>query len=460
MPADPLHRKLLQRTDALLGEFTEALTEYARVPTISAHGAAFEEGAAATQKVLERAGAQVRRYTADGGPPVVVGEVESDPARPWVILYNHYDVQPVDPVDEWTSEPFSPQVRDGRIYARGVSDTKGNTVAQALAVRALREEAGHLPVNVRFLVEGEEESGSPHLEALTREHPELFRGAGATIEATARSPDGRPVVALGSKGVASFELEVRTARVDQHSSLAVLVPNAAWRLVAALRTLRRDDGKVLIDGFLDGVDAPDPEMLRYLRRNSFDPARYQDEYGVTSLLVKGSRFVRLRRAYYSPTCTINGLVSGYTGPGSKTVNPAVARAKLDLRLLPGQTAAVARDRLVAHLKARGFEDVQVRASDGFPPASTPVSSPFAQATLRAAKKAYGAPPNVVPWSLGSSTTAYFTRAGTPALEPPGVGNSGSRAHAPNENVRLEDVPPSMLALATLLLGVGTPPAPA
>jgi acetylornithine deacetylase/succinyl-diaminopimelate desuccinylase-like protein len=461
MTRDDTRARLFDRLESERDEFVRTLSDYARVPTISAEHRDFAEGAEATRHVLEGAGARTRTMTADGGPPVVIGEVETEPSGPWIILYNHYDVQPVDPIEEWTSDPFDPVVRDERLYARGVSDTKGNTVAQAIAVRALRETVGSLPLNVRFFVEGEEESGSPHLGRLAQDHPELFRGLGATIEATGRSPDGRPVVALGSKGVLGVGLSVRTASVDQHSSLATSIPNAAWRLLGALAWIRAPNGRVRIPGFGRDAAAPEPEMLRYLRRNSFDPEVYREEYGAKQVYGGRTRFQRLKRAYYSPTCTIDGIVSGYTGLGHKTVNPATARATLDFRLLPGQQPKAVLEGLREHLAAGGFGDVELTAHDGFEPAFTPVRERFAQETLASARDAYGADPNVVPWSLGSSTTAYFRRMGTPALAPPGVGYFGSRPHAPNENIRLADAANAMKSFAGLLMrlaAVGEPPA--
>src|SRR5207244_12264082 len=158
------------------------------------HGAKFQEGAQATKKVLEAIGADVRLVPEEGGPPVVIGEVEEDPTLPWVILYNHYDVQPVDPLDEWTSDPFDPVIREGKLDARGAADTKGNTVAQALAVQAIRDVAGRLPVNVRFFVDGEEAIGCRHLLLFAAYLPDLFRVLGASSEAAAASVAGKPSV--------------------------------------------------------------------------------------------------------------------------------------------------------------------------------------------------------------------------------------------------------------------------
>lgn len=456
MAASPERHKIYSVLDGRFEAFVRLLSEYARVATISAHGTNFDEGAEATREILETSGARVRLLGSGDGPANVIGEIEEDAALPWLILYNHYDVQPVDPLDEWTSGPFEPVVRDGRLYARGVADTKGNTVAQALAVQAVREVLGRLPVNVRFFIDGEEESGSPHLQTFFEAHPDLFRGLGATIEASGHSIAGKPTMTLGSKGVLGVELEVRTARVDSHSGGATILPNAAWRLLAALRTLRAGNGKVLIDGFLDGVPPPDPVMLRYLRRNSFDPQAMQEAYGATHLLGGRTKYRILKRAVYGTTCTINGIWSGYTGPGSKTVNPSVARAKLDLRLIPGQRPDDIYDKLVRHLRTRGFEDVTVVKDPAvFEPASSSIDSPIARSTLRATREVYGVDPDVFPWSFGSSTTWYFTRAGTAAIHPPGVGYTGSLAHAPNEHIRLEDARRAMKCGAALVMSLGS-----
>jgi acetylornithine deacetylase/succinyl-diaminopimelate desuccinylase-like protein len=446
-------KKVYSVVEARFQDFVTLLSDYVRVPTISAHGTKFQEGAEATRQVLEASGAHVRLVPEEGGPPVVVGEVAEDPSLPWVILYNHYDVQPVDPLDEWTSDPFDPVVRDGKLYGRGASDTKGNTVAQALAVQSIREALGRLPVNVRFFVDGEEESGSPHLLPFADAHPDLFRGLGATIEAAAHTRDGKPSLSLGSKGILSVELEVRTSDVDQHSSLATVIPNAAWRLIAALRTLRSEKGKILIDGFLDGVPPPDPVMLRYLRRNTSDPLSYKEVYGAREIFGGNTRFSRLKQAAYGTTCTIDGIWSGYTGPGHKTVNPAVARAKLDFRLLPGQRPDAIFEKLVTHLRAKGFPDVKVEKHSVFEPAASAISERLPQAILASTREVYGTEPNVFPWSYGSSTTWYFTRMGTPAPHPPGVGYQGSRAHAPNEQIRLEDARRAMKVAAGMLMAL-------
>ncbi len=442
--------KVFAYVDKRFDDFVADLTEYARVATISAQNKAFEEGAAATVRLLGRHGVAARRLPVPGGPDLVVGNVVEDPGQPTLALYNHYDVQPVDPLDEWKSDPFRPEVREGVLYGRGVADTKGNTASQGLALAAIRETVGTLPVNLRFVVEGEEEMGSPHLLPFADAHPEVFRADGATIEGCDHDERGTPLFSMGSKGILSVELTVRTAAVDQHSSLATVIPNAAWRLIHALNALRDAEGRVLIKGFYDGAQKPTKEERAYLAKNTWDPRDWEATYG-TKLLVKGSRSERLMEHVYRSTCTIDGIWSGYTGEGHKTVNPAVAHAKVDFRLIPGQRPEPVYRKLTAHLRAKGFRDVEVEKHSVFEPGATSVTSGLSRAIIAATKDVYGRPPNILPWMSGSSTTWYFTRVGTPAVGGPGVGWTGERIHAPNENIRLADARNAIKATAAMIL---------
>ncbi len=450
MPAGP-RAQVYERLDARFGEFVESLVEFARVPTISALRQASREGAAAARAVLDRFGVPARLLDVPGGPPLVLGEVTVDPRLPTLILYNHYDVQPVDPLGEWRRDPFDPAVADGDLYARGVADTKGNVVAQALAQAAIREVTGTLPVNLRFMVEGEEEVGSPHLPAFARTHPGLFRGAGATIEASGHTPAGVPELYMGSKGILYVELRVRTAAVDQHSSLASVLPNPAWRLLAALRAIRDERGRVRVPGFYDGIARPTAGGLAQLRANPFDPATYRKSYGVREVFGGRTRLGRLKAYVYNPTCNIDGLYSGFTGEGSKTINPAYAVAKLDFRLLPGQRPRRILASLRAHLRRRGFGDVEVIEHSVFEPGASPIGSRLGRAAVAACREVYGRAPAVYPWVGGSSSTWFYTSRGTPACLPVGVGYSGSRIHAPNEHIRLADARRAVKAFAALMM---------
>ncbi len=435
--------------DAHFDDFVEDLSTYCAVPTVSAEQEGFAEGAEATQSLLERYGTSARRWAVPDGPDLVVGETGDE--GPLLLLYNHYDVQPVDPLDEWDSDPFDPVVRGGKLFARGASDTKGNVVAQALAQRAIREVVGELPLRLRFMVEGEEEVSSPHLPPFWEAHPELFQGDGATIEGSGHTWDGSPVMQLGSKGILYVELSVATARIDQHSSLASAIPNPAWRLIAALNALRDEEGRIRIPGFYEGAHQPTEEELAYLERNRYDPLAFKETYGAVDVLGGETRLSRLKQMVYGNTCNIDGFYSGYIGDGLKTINPAYAKAKLDFRLLPGQRPKKILEALKAHLRAEGFGDVKVTDHGSFEPAATPLVSSLGQALLAGFRQAYGTDPNIFPWSMGSSSTWYYTSRGTPAGAAPGVGYAGSQVHAPNEHIRLEDARRSIKAVAATMM---------
>ncbi len=453
---DEERRRVFEYIDSRFEVFLEDLREYCRVPTISALGQGFREGADATRRLLEKYSVKTRELAVPSGPPFVVGEVDGG-GGPRLLLYNHYDVQPVDPLGEWRSDPFDPVIRGGKLFARGVADTKGNVLSQALAQNAIREVTGSLPLRLRFMVEGEEELGSPHFPAFWEGHKELFEGDGATIEGSGHAVDGTPTIQLGSKGILYVELSVRTAKVDQHSSLAASLPNPGWRLISALRAIRSERGRILIPAFYEGLPRPTGEEASYLRKNRFDPLDFKEAYGVAEVFGGKSRLSRLKRLIYGNTCNIDGFYTGYIGEGSKTVNPAYAKVKLDFRLLPGQRPGEVLESLRKHLRDKGFDDINVEHLGSFEPAATPLSSRIGQALLAANREVYGKEPNIFPWSMGSSSTWYYTSVGTPSAAGPGVGYTGSKVHAPNEHIRLEDAKRAIKATAAMMLAFARKP---
>ncbi len=416
------------------------LDAYCRIPSISAHGQALGPCADHVVGLLEGIGCQVRRLPTAGGPDVVLGELPSPGAERTLLLYNHYDVQPVDPLELWKSEPFKPEVRDGSFYARGSGDTKGNLVAQLMAVRALREVLGRIPVNLKFLLEGEEEIGSPHFSRWVEGHRDDVRAEGATFEGGQTTEAGKPQIEFGCKGNLGVDLIVRTASIDTHSMYAPIIPNAAWRLHQALATLRDPRGHIKIPGFYDGIRKPTALELKYLKKASFDAESIKRMFGTAALMGGKSNYEVLKHLIYSPTCNINGIYSGYSGPGGKTVNPHEAIAKLDFRLLPGQRSEDILQKLKDYLGAQGFGDVEVRTWGGsMEPASTPLDSRLAQILIQTAPLVYGQEPDVWPWSAGSMPVRIFTEdLGIPVASGPGVGYDGSGYHAPNEHIRLDD----------------------
>src|SRR2546428_925473 len=272
----------------------------------------------------------------DGGPPTIVGETGQG-ART-LLVYNHYDVQPPDPLDEWETPPFEPTERDGYLFGRGVSDNKGNLMARLQAIEAYRATIGELPLRVRVLYEGEEESGSAHLAAFVERFEDQIKADGCIWEAGYKDAAGRPTISCGLKGIAYVELRVRGASKDAHSSLATIVPNPAWRLVWALATLKNERDEITIDGFMDRVRPPTPLELQALETLPFDEPGMLRIHGIKRF-VRGLSGVELKKKhFFEPTCTICGIVSGYTGAGSKTVLPAGASAEIHFRLRPRPTS--------------------------------------------------------------------------------------------------------------------------
>jgi len=418
-------------------EYIDELKTLIRQPTVSAQGIGIPETARIVlDRAKKRGGIAAEALTVDGGPPTIVGETGRGDRT--LLVYNHYDVQPPDPLDEWETPPFEPTERDGFLYGRGVSDNKGNLMARLQAIDAYRATMGELPLRIRVLYEGEEESGSAHLAAFVARHGERLRADGCIWEAGYKDAAGRPTISCGLKGIAYVELRVRGANKDAHSSLATIVPNPAWRLVWALATLKNDADQITIDGFMDAVRPPTAADRALLEGLPFDEEGMLRIHGITRF-VRGLRGYELKKKHFlEPTCTICGIVSGYTGAGSKTVLPAVASAKIDFRLVPDLTPEKVTLLLRAHLDRRGFEDVEVVPGHGEPPSRWPTDSVTARAAVDACRSAYGSEPVVYPLLAGSGPLSTVCGAlGIPAAGF-GSGNAASANHAPNENIAIAD----------------------
>jgi acetylornithine deacetylase/succinyl-diaminopimelate desuccinylase-like protein len=427
------------------------LVRYCSQPSVAAQGWGMEEMAAIVERSLRGLEAQTQ-IVPTRGYPVVVGRLDGE-AQARLMIYNHYDVQPPEPYDEWTSPPFEPQVRDGAIYARGAADNKGNVVARIWAVRAWLETHGTLPCGVTFLIEGEEEVGSPHLGDVPVEHPDLVRADACLWEAGYRDDDGALPLYAGLKGMLYVELHARGVAYDLHSANATLAPSAAWRLVGALQSLRDGEGRVRIPGFYDDVVPPTDRERELMRRFALDPDALRERWQVERLLgPDGDPAALTERSLFTPTCNIAGLWGGYSGPGTKTVLPAVAGAKIDFRLVPDQNPEKILASLRAHLGAEGYGDVEVVELSGTSrPAQSAVETPLMVAMEESARLVYGIEPRVLPRMAATGPMEQLCqRHGLPAVGGAGVGHAGSRTHAPNENIRVEDFVLGIKHVAALL----------
>jgi acetylornithine deacetylase/succinyl-diaminopimelate desuccinylase-like protein len=427
------------RIDQQLDHWIEQLARLCAQPSISAQRLGIDECAALVATMLEEQG-----YTAEvlptGGSPIVYGDSgPADQART-LLFYNHYDVQPPEPLDLWNSPPFTLTRVGDELFARGVSDDKGQLITRMAAAAAVRDVLGELPCRVKYFVEGEEEVGSPNIPPAIDAHKERFAADGCIWEFGSVDYTGRPTQTLGMRGLAYFELSVDTASLDCHSGLGgSIIANAAWRLVWALSTIKGVDERIRIPGFYDSVRPATTRDLEYLAALPDESAAFKEFYGVSGFLKGMSGGTELRRAaVFEPTATINGLNSGYQGPGAKTVLPARASAKLDFRLVPDQTPEEIGPLLRAHLDAEGFADVEVRYLAGVKPARTDPDHPFVQLSIRAAEDVYGKLPIVEPLIGGSGPLHPFIHVlGLPVVTS-GCGHPQSRVHAPNENIRIPD----------------------
>jgi len=418
-------------------EYIDELKVLIRQPTVSAQGIGIPETARIVlDRTKKRGGIAAEALTVDGGPPTIVGETGRGERT--LLIYNHYDVQPPDPLDEWATPPFEPTERDGFLFGRGVSDNKGNLLARLQAIEAYRATIGELPLRIRVLYEGEEESGSAHLSAFVARYGERLRADGCIWEAGYKDAAGRPTISCGLKGIAYVELRVRGANKDAHSSLATIVPNAAWRLVWALATLKNSNDEITIDGFTDAVRPPTAADRELLERLPFDEQGMLRIHGIKRFVRGLAGFELRKKHFFEPTCTICGIVSGYTGAGSKTVLPAVASAKIDFRLVPDLTPASVTGLLRAHLDRRGFEDVEVVPGHGEPPSRWPTDSVTAKAAIDACRGAYGTEPVVYPLLAGSGPMAQVCDTLGIPVAGFGSGNASSANHAPNENIAIVD----------------------
>ena len=428
------------KADAFLASNLDAsLRELGRLvaqPSISAQNLGLADCAALVADLLRARGFDAKIYPT-AGAPVVVAERKGKSDKT-LLFYNHYDVQPPEPLELWESPPFEPQIRDGKMYGRGVSDDKGHLMARLFALDALLAE-GELPCNVKFIVEGEEETASVNLAKFIHEHTDLLKADACIWEFGGVDHTDAPMQYLGLRGIQYVELTVDLLSTDVHSGLGgSIFPNAAWRLVWALNTLKGADERILVPGFYDDVKPPSARDRELMSALADVTEEYKARYGVPYFLkgIKGGDELKLEEVF-SPTCTICGLTSGYQGPGSKTVLPARASAKVDFRLIPDQNPKDILAKLRSYLDSNGFTDVKITDLGGDAPARTDPDDSFIKLVVDAAKNVYDKPMTLVPMVGGSGPNHPFVHELGLPVATAGLGYPDTRAHAPNENIRID-----------------------
>jgi acetylornithine deacetylase/succinyl-diaminopimelate desuccinylase-like protein len=422
---------LEENLDRYIREIVRICTQ----PSISSTGLGVRDCAGLVGQILQEHGIESQIYETRG-MPIVVGKASGQSDRT-LLFYNHYDVQPPEPLELWSTPPFQPHVTSDAIYARGAKDDKGEFISRLAAFDAVREVYGSLPCNVKFLLEGEEESGSPNIAEFVRSHLDLLKADGSIWEEGSVEVGDQPTLLLGVRGVLYIELKVEAMKIDAHSGYAHALPNAAWRLNQALSSMKDRNEKVLIPGFYDRVRKPSKEELQAFDSWPDIEISMQEQFGVDEFL-RGVKGNEIRQAVFEPTCNIAGIGSGYQGPGTKTVIPAKAMAKVDFRLVPDQDPEDILEKLRVHLDQNGFKDIQINVLGKMWPFTTPMDDPFVKMTAKAGYEVYGKPTLIGPMSGGSSPIyAVGGPLGIPVVNP-GIGYWDNRVHAPNEHIRIKD----------------------
>jgi acetylornithine deacetylase/succinyl-diaminopimelate desuccinylase-like protein len=416
-------------------EFLDRLIDYVRRPSISAYGEGIGEVADYIADIMTTIGLHTRVMPTTGWP-MVLGQRLNVPGAPTVLIYGHYDVQPPDPLDAWISPPFEPTIRNGRLYARGVGDNKGQHFAHLLALETLFTCQSELPCNVKVLLEGEEEIGSPQMLDFVRTHQDELAADLVIISDGPVHENGRSQLVFGARGVLSFELRARGANRDLHSgNWGGIAPNPLWTLVHLLSTMKNAQGEITIDGFYDNILPLTPLEHEALASVPTDVEAFKQALDVQYFDAPRQRDLSERVTAW-PTFTINGFHGGYSGPGSKTVLPHEAFVKCDMRLVENQTADEIFAKVEAHVR-RHAPDVTIIRQGSMDPSKTPLESPYAEPLRRAIIAAQQEEPLLVP-SLGGSLPNYvFTKTlGIPAFTIP-IANADEANHAPNENLEIE-----------------------
>lgn len=434
-----LDRYFTEQRDVHLAE----LNEFLKIPSISSlseHKADMRNAAEWLAESLKAAGLENISIDETEGHPVVYADWLHAEGQPTLLIYGHYDIQPVDPLELWDSAPFEPEVRGNKLYARGASDDKGQVFMHVKAVEALLKTNGKLPVNVKFCIEGEEEIGSPNLPAYVEENKDKLAADVIVISDTGMQGPGQPAVCYGLRGLAGVQIDVKGAKGDLHSGLyGGGVQNAIHALVELLASFRDKEGTITVDGFYDDVRPATEEERNEYRKLSFDEEALKKELGISELFGEPG-YSHLERTWTRPTLEINGVFGGFSGEGIKTVLPAEAGAKITCRLVPDQDPDDIVRKLRSHIEKNKPAGVAVTVTefDKGKPFLTPYDHPAIQAAGKSYERVYKVPTAYTRGGGSIPIVAAFDEIlGLPVVLM-GFGLSSENFHAPNEHFHLEN----------------------
>ena len=439
--------------------YVEELKGYLAIPSISAlpeHAGDVRRCAEWTADEMRRVGLQNVQLIETPGNPVVYGDWLGAPGAQTILFYGHYDVQPVDPLELWASPPFEATIREGEIYARGAADDKGQVFMHFKAVEAHMKRTGRLPVNIKFILEGEEEVGSAHLDDFVRDHKDQIAADVVLISDSPMFDRGVPSICYGLRGLVYFQINLRGTKTDLHSgSFGGAVANPAFVLAQMLAQMKDRGGRVKIAGFYDDVWPLREEEQAEFKKLPFNEKRYRKELGAPKLF--GERgYTTLERVWARPTFEVNGLLSGFTAEGAKTVIPAVAMAKVSMRLVPDQDPDKVASLFEAHVKKVTPKSVELKITrmHGGKPWMTDFDNLFVQAAGRAIERGFGQRPVFNREGGSIPVVSTFQEVlGLPSVLF-GVGLPDENAHAPNEKLDLGNFHNGIIASVFLYEEIG------
>ena len=428
----------LKHVDVNMDTLISDLQMLIRQPSVSAKNEGIEKCAKLVQKLLKKSGvkSEILRLK-KGVAPIVYGEIKSkqNPSKT-LMFYNHYDVQPAEPFDLWDDPPFSGIRKGNKIFGRGATDDKGELITRIKSVEACLKTRNDVPCNIKFVIEGEEETGSAHIEEYLKKYQKKFSCDGVIWEFGYVDAKNRPIIGLGMKGLLFVELSVRESIRDAHSSLAVLIKNPAWRLIEAINTLRDIDGKILIKDWYKEVTPFSKNDLEIIRKEPFDENIFRKEFGIKSFVGNKKGMNAKKALVGGATCNIAGFISGYVGDGAKTVLPGDALVKIDFRLVPKMDPKKQVLRLKNHLKSNRFDDVTIKVFHGEAAARTNSSNPFVSQVKDAADKSFGKSILNVSNAGTGPMYPFVDILNAPCIS---IGSTYmfSRIHSPNEFARID-----------------------
>ena len=385
------YKKTVRFIDDHMNDLLKDLQTLIKQPSISAKNEGIEECAVLVAKMLKKAGvsSEILRLNKTAAP-LVFGEIKSksNPSKT-LLFYNHYDVQPIEPLEEWNDPPFSGKIIGNKIFGRGASDDKGELITRIKAVESYVKEYKDVPCNIKFCIEGEEENGSENIAGYLKKFKKKFSCDGVIWEFGYVDTKNRPIVGLGMKGLLYVELTAKESVRDAHSSFATIIKNPAWRLIDVLKTFRNSDGKILIGGWHDDILPLSKSDLKIIRKEPFDVSDFKKEYGIKEFVGDKNAFEAKKALVAGPTCNIAGIESGYTGDGAKTVLPSSAKVKIDFRLVPNMDPKKQVRLLKQHLKRNGFNDISIKVLNAEAAARTSIDEEIVDVVCNSAKQIFG-----------------------------------------------------------------------